>query len=137
MSAEREKLFESLFEIAENYNIPLTNNPDMHRELPSAGDFCGDVESAVLAAGYRKPRTVTTIDELDAAVYAAFEDDGHLVLTDRQGRPWIIWADEDGDEVVNSWPQEEDPERLALSDIRLPATVMHHGARPLLREGAR
>lgn len=81
-----------------------------------------------------EPRTVTTIDELDAAVYAAFEDDGHLVLTDRQGRPWIIWADEDGDEVVNSWPQEEDPARLALSDIRLPATVMHHGARTILHE---
>lgn len=79
----------------------------------------------VLAAGYRRPRTITTVEELDAAIYAAFEDAGHLIVADRHGRPWIIWGDEDGDEQVNSWPQEDDPERLTLADIALPATVLH------------
>ncbi|UUG70013.1 hypothetical protein SEA_ZUCKER_54 [Arthrobacter phage Zucker] len=72
-------------------------------------------------------RTVSTLRQLDAAIEAAFEDGHHLVLSDRRGRPWIIWADEDGDEQVNSWPQEDDPERLTLEQIDLPAVVLHEG----------
>jgi hypothetical protein len=73
--------------------------------------------------------TLTTVEELDATIYAAFEEGHHLVLSDRHARPWIIWSDEDGDEQVNSWPQEEDPDHLSLGDIDLPATVLHIGGR--------
>jgi hypothetical protein len=83
---------------------------------------------AILVAGYRKPRTITTAEELDAAIAAAFEYAGHVVVSDSRGRPWIIWGDEDGDEWIDSWPQEDDPERLTLSGIKLPATVLHEGA---------
>jgi len=82
----------------------------------------------ILAAGYRKPRTITTVEELDEAILSAFEDAAHMVLSDSKGRPWIIWSDEDGDEVVNSWPQEGDPKRLTLGNIALPATVLSHPA---------
>lgn len=120
MSTEREKLFESLFEIAENYNIPLTNNPDMHRELPSAGDFCGDVESAVLAAGYRKPRTVTTVEELDALPV------GSVVLSlayhsDVNGMAIVFQRWHDGLWHRGARSGDTHPDNF------LPATVLHEG----------
>jgi len=111
MSAERDKI------------------TDLLVSMPWRSRTANQVADAILAAGYRKPRTVNTVKDLDAAVEAAFEDDGHLILSDRHGRPWIIWADEDADEVVNSWPQEGDPKRLTLSDIELPATALHVGNR--------
>jgi hypothetical protein len=57
MSA-REELFESLFDIADKYDLALTNSPDMHRGVPEIGDFCGDILSAVLAAGFVEPEAV-------------------------------------------------------------------------------
>jgi len=88
-------------------------------------EYLDDLTKPLARAGYRKPRVVTTVEELDAAISAAFEDARPLILSDRAARPWIIWEDEDGDAWVESWPQEDDPERLRLSDIALPATVLH------------
>jgi hypothetical protein len=91
----------------------------------AAARFVGE---ELRSKGWIKPRTITTAEELDAAIAAAFEDAGHVVVSDSRGRPWIIWGDEDGDEWIDSWPQEDDPERLTLSGIKLPATVLHEGA---------
>lgn len=84
-----------------------------------------DVADAVLAAGYRKPKHIPAIEALDAVIEDALEDARYLVATDTRGRPWIIWDDEDGCVQVSSWPQEEDPERLTLADIHLPARVLN------------
>jgi hypothetical protein len=47
---------------------------------------------------------------------------------DEWKRPFILWEDDYGTVNVSSWPQEEDPERLKLNSIHLPATVLHVGA---------
>ena len=114
MSTERDEL-ENI--IAERY----------HATRPTPTVLDSAIAGAILAAGYRKPQQVTTEEELGAAISAAFEDARPLVVSDRAGRPWIIWEDENGDAWVESWPQEEDPERLTLADITLPATVLHVG----------
>lgn len=86
---------------------------------------------ALLAAGYRKPRTVTTAAELDAAIIRAFENGENLVLLEKGGwRPYILWEDDRGDLHVTSTPMEDDPERLTPSDIALPATVLYEGSAP-------
>ena len=77
-----------------------------------------------------KPQQVTTAGELDAVIEDALEDARYIVATDTRGRPWIIWDDEDGCVQVSSWPQEEDPERLTLADIHLPATVLNVAGAP-------
>jgi hypothetical protein len=79
---------------------------------------------AVLAAGYRKPRTITTAEELDAAIVRHFEQGENLVLLGGW-RPWIIWEDDRGNVRVSSLPVEDDPDRLSLSSIPLPATVLY------------
>lgn len=104
---------------------------DLLAKNPKYVGYVYEIADAILANGWRPPaRTITTREELDAAIYAAFEDAGHLIVSDRRGRPWIIWADEDDDAWVDSWPQEEDPERLTLSEIALPATVLHEPVKP-------
>lgn len=128
MSSERDELRSALA----NTICNVSNYPKRAMPYLLGGDMSPVLDrtaDALLATGYRKPRQVTTVEELDAAVYAAFEEGHHLVLSDCHARPWIIWSDEDGDEQVNSWPQEEDHDRLALGDITLPATVIHVGAR--------
>ncbi len=117
MSDIREALFESLFQIAEDYNITLTNNPDMHRTTPSAGDFCGDVEKAVLDAGYVKPRTITTVEELDGLAVGS-------VVLDRLDICYRLYNDPAHKEPVWCVVGE-----LAPSSPRgwLPATVLHEG----------
>ena len=78
---------------------------------------------AILAAGYRKPRTITTAEELDALPAKS-------VILDRSGTPWVS----DGD-PTQPWasvcedpyggPIWEDSARIAL-----PATVLHEGEKP-------
>jgi len=83
MSDGREALFDELFDIAAKYNVALTNSPAMNPGVPEIGDFCGDVEAAVLAAGYRRPRTVTTVEELDALPEGTVIRDASGVVRDR------------------------------------------------------
>jgi len=55
MSA-REDLFEKLFEIAEKYELNMTNNySDEANGLFHIGDFCGDILDAALEAGFEEP----------------------------------------------------------------------------------
>ena len=67
---------------------------------------------AILAAGYRKPRTITTMEELDALA------EGSVILTnggedsaqkDGEGE-WYLWGGDYGQDS---------------GDIFLPATVLH------------
>jgi len=88
MSDIREALFESLFQIAEDYDINLTNSPDMRPGVPEIGDFCGDVEKAVLAAGYVKPRTITTAAELDALPPGTIIREGILTFSKWGSGAW-------------------------------------------------
>lgn len=101
-----------------------TMGPDDFTPLAEEPDSLRNIADAVLAAGYRKPRTISTAEELDAAIVRAFEEAQNLVLFDGW-RPWIIWENDQGDTRVSSLPVEDDPAHLGLSDIPLPVTVMH------------
>jgi len=59
---------------------------DPRSECPCEQDY--DVADAILAAGYRRPRTVTTVEELDALPISAVV----------RGK-WLAekWADEEGE----------------------------------------
>lgn len=77
---------------------------------------------ATLAAGYSKPRTITTAEELDALAQRATVLDGN-------GHVWT----NDGD-TLDQWGSVSDPETyggpkwLGSADLALPATVLHEGA---------
>ena len=74
---------------------------------------------AILAAGYSKPRTITTAEELDALTQRATVLDGN-------GHVWT----NDGD-TLDQWGSVSDPEAyggpkwLGSADLALPATVLH------------
>lgn len=69
----------------------------------------------ILAAGYRKPRTITEYEELDAL------PDGVLILTE-QGGYWESIKRMDG----MNWWKEPGAYNVSLSaDLTLPATVLH------------
>lgn len=73
----------------------------------------------ILAAGYRKPRTITTVEELDALPVGTI----------------ILDSDPDACMKVEGgrWRSIDDPEEtFSTSGISgsLPATVMHEGTRP-------
>ncbi|UVF61009.1 hypothetical protein SEA_SAKAI_46 [Arthrobacter phage Sakai] len=73
---------------------------------------------AILAAGFRKPRAITTAEELDKL-------GAKSVILDAHGTPWVC----DGD-PAQPWASVcEDPQGGPIwedsEDIALPATVMH------------
>jgi len=70
---------------------------------------------AILAAGYRKPRTITTMEELDAL------PDGVLILTE-QGGYWESIKRMDG---KNWWKEPGATFVSPSSDLTLPVTVLH------------
>lgn len=76
--------------------------------------------------GWTRLDKVTTSEELEDAIRRSFEEGEHLVLMSGT-RPWIIWEDDHGLAHVSSAPYEDDPERLDLGDIALPAVVVHVG----------
>lgn len=65
----------------------------------------------ILAAGYRKPRTVTTVEELDALPFMS-------VVMDDLGRVYQRW-------LLAGW-QSAGP--TLGTKIKLPSTVLHEGA---------
>jgi len=67
---------------------------------------------AILAAGYRKPRTVTTVEELDALAEHA------VILSDEGG----VFEHEHG-----WWRVTGSRDPMASSELALPATVLHEG----------
>jgi len=66
---------------------------------------------AILAAGYRKPRTISTIEELDALPIGA-------VVLDSIGDPWAVAWDAGG------FRRYRNPNG-AVNFANLPATVLH------------
>lgn len=75
-----------------------------------------DMADALLAAGYRKPQQVTTLEELDALPFeTVIRDSGGHVL-ERWGEPEEkLWATV----MVNAF--------IPCSDIAFPVTVLHVG----------
>ncbi|MFS0715508.1 hypothetical protein ABC337_04820 [Arthrobacter sp. 1P04PC] len=80
-------------------------------ETPCQQDM--DVADHILAAGYRKPRTITTVEELDALA------EGSVILSnggedsaqkDGEGY-WYLWGGDIG---------------LTPEEINLPASVLHN-----------
>lgn len=76
-----------------------------------------EVADAILAAGYRKPRTITTVKELDALELRS-------VVRDRDGEPFELT-----DNGWRYWMYEESFSSLELS---LPATVLHEPTKATL-----
>jgi len=77
--------------------------------------------SIILAAGYSKPRTITTAEELDALGWKA-------TVLDANGCVWV----NDGD-TLDEWASLSErnlqggPIWRGSADIALPATVLHEG----------
>jgi hypothetical protein len=63
------------------------------------------------------------VAELDAAIIRCFEEGEPLTLRAKDGRPFILWEDEDGTLHVTSYPQEGDVNPLSITDIKLPAVA--------------
>ena len=76
-----------------------------------------DAADAILAAGYRKPRTITTAEELDALPHEA------LILTE-DGGYWESIKRIDG---KNWWKEPGSTKVSPSTDLTLPATVLHEG----------
>lgn len=98
---------------------------DDHGYCVNCGEDAEDCEcafdefiDAILAAGYRKPRTITTVEELDdlgrnAAVLAA---NGAVLVNDGENDvPWASFAED-----ALGGPVWIDP-----VDVKLPATVLY------------
>lgn len=77
------------------------------------------IADAILAAGYRKPRTVTTSEELDALPVDS-------VVRDTKGFVYQKWADIDEPEIP-WWAAAGDSRMYPANRIALPATVLHEG----------
>lgn len=80
-----------------------------------------DTADAILAAGYRKPRTITTAEELDALPDGTVVMDGQGEVARKLVYGWRVLVSEAGFDAWLSDPLEE---------TYLPATVLHEGAQP-------
>lgn len=84
---------------------------DADELCPCEQDF--QVAEAILAAGYRKPRTITTVEELGSLFEGAYgtDADGLLWTIEDSGFAWINIAEGSG-------------EKYRDSDIKLPFTLL-------------
>ena len=88
----------------------------INQEYSPGDDVMGaDLAPAILAAGYRRPRTITTVEELDALPTES-------VVRSRGQIVWEKFSDED-DIVCWRTPGSKAP--AAGLNISLPATVLH------------
>lgn len=74
-----------------------------------------EIADAILAAGYRRPRQVTTMEELDALPR------GVVVREDRHG---LIWERQGDGEGGSFWVETGDEEEYQAPAIELPVTVL-------------
>ena len=86
------------------------------------------VAEVIAAAGWRKARAVTTAEELEQAIIGCFERGETASFRDKEFRHWIVWEDDYGLWHFVSPPFEDDPEKLGIEHIALPAIVLHEGA---------
>lgn len=104
----RDELYEI---IRENRAVWVTNTEHRDMERKQA--------DAILADGYSKPRTITTVEELDALPVES-------IVRDDLGFTYDKWWDEDGSEY-NWWATTGDRREYSSKKIALPATVLHEG----------
>ncbi|AYN58875.1 hypothetical protein PP634_gp49 [Arthrobacter phage Richie] len=72
---------------------------------------------AILAAGYRKPRTITTAEELDALPI------GSVLITDAGA--WEKVSDPDDADDITFWLQAGNRRWNPSRDVTLPAVILH------------
>lgn len=114
MSAERDELARDIF-IADNWRFDLEVIEEQWKRAPHQPDFryAHAIASALIAKGYRRPRTVTTVEELDALPIGS-------VVLDRSGKAWHSLGTREwwvgGVTIRGGHPRE-----------LLPATVLHVG----------
>ena len=73
-----------------------------------------DAATAILAAGYSKPRTITTTEELDALGFQAVVRDAEDYVLERWGEPEEqMWATP----MNSAW--------IRSTEVTLPATVLY------------
>lgn len=82
-------------------------------------EFLDDLTKPLERAGYRKPRTISTIAELDALPFESVIRDGDECILER-------W----GDLEESGWVTVMVTSFVPRDQITLPATVLYEGARP-------
>lgn len=114
MSTERDELAETISNALDAVAACPTGKP-------TETDYI--VADAILAAGYRKPRTVTTTEELDALPEGApIWGSSHSDQTPGTGSPYRKL--ESGE-----WWDFENCYSVPSDDILLPAIVIHEGSK--------
>lgn len=123
MTTERDDLAREIF-IADNHKQPREQSIvdwDWFNETPRFTvrvDHYKDLADGLIAAGYTRTRTRTTVEELRAA------GDGAVVLSE-QGGVWECQWDDGGP----YWVTPGNSDEIFQSDqLALPATVLHEGA---------
>jgi hypothetical protein len=87
--------------------------------IAANGEQDEELADAILAAGYRKPRTITAVEELDALGLRS-------TIIDADGEVWV----NDGDSL-DQWGSVTHPESyggpkwIGPADVALPATVLY------------
>lgn len=118
MSTERDELAKAIF-IADNHKAPEVAADEFDERGPNT-DYTFAIAAALLAAGYRKPRVVTTAEELDALPV------GSVVLDD-EGDPWHKQEDPDGSGAIWRVPGSLLLESIDLVGCYPTLTVLHEG----------
>jgi len=99
MSGERDELADLLM------------SDELHESAYYGRDYALAEADLVLAAGYRKPRTVTTVEELDALVGGTIirtvksEHNPHGLCFEKYGKEWLALDPgdrDDGEETIPS-----------------------------------
>jgi hypothetical protein len=87
-----------------------------HGIIAWAGPAQEDIADAILAAGYSKPRTITTAEELDGLDVGTVVMDGQGEVARKLAYGWRVLVSESGFDAWLSDPLEE---------TYLPAIVLH------------
>ncbi|MBT2537232.1 hypothetical protein [Arthrobacter sp. ISL-69] len=114
--SERDELIEILWQTATDDRV--RSGVDLHK-TPVVRAKAEVTAEAILAAGYSKPRTVTTVEELDALPVGSVLIDGDGDICQRLRTGWRAVIDE---RCGNPWLTD-------TLEVDLPATVLHE-ARP-------
>lgn len=112
MSTERDELAEMRGELAELAADAAERDDD---------DWMTEAADAILAAGYRKPRTITTTEELDTLPVDS-------VIVDYRGSAYQWGIGLDGSE---GWASTRDSNPITTNHLLRfqPLTVLHEGSR--------
>ena len=119
MNTQRDELAMELF-IADNFKQPREQSIKDWEWYKTAGNYQGRVEGykdmadGLIAAGYSKPRTITTVEELNALPF-------ETVIRDAEGHVLERW----GHDPANVWVTVMVRAFIPRGDVALPATVLY------------